>query len=84
MSATFLTLQATSMLSVAECAKQVLGGGHCGAGGGAGEGRGVASTCLHPVLLQMSLSSISQLCKLVTDPPQPLLTADTKCIQCKV
>ena len=48
-----------------------------GQGEGTGEGRGVASTCLHPVLLQMCLSFISQLCKLVTDPPQALLKADT-------
>jgi len=70
MSATSFTLQATCLLLGAECAKRAWGGGNQRDGG---RGGGVwVGVCLHSVLLQMCLFLISQLCKLVTGPPQPL------------
>ncbi len=86
MSAISFALQATSMLMGAERTQQYFRRGSSRGSGGWGLGVGgckhLSAFC---ALTDVLFVFISQLCKLVTDPPpQPLLTANTKGIQCKL
>ncbi len=84
MSATSFTLQATCLLLGAECAKRAWGGGNQRDGGrGGGVWVGVKHLSAFCALTDVPLSyqSTLQACDRSSSAP---LTADTKCIQCKV